>query len=145
MTIKWTKYINEHDKQKMNVNMIAIRQDMSHLFEIDEALRSGNIVSFPTDRSMGDRVITRDFLGAPAEFPMGPFSVAAMRGLDVLAVNVMKTGRVSYTIYVTELEYDREAGRKEQIDQLSRAYVAELEKCVRQYPTQWYNFYDFWK
>lgn len=130
---------------RTNVNMIALKQDMSHLFEINSMLDSGNIVSFPTDRSMGGRVITCDFLGAPAEFPQGPFSVATMRGLDVLAVNVMKTGWVDYTIYVTRLQYDKTAGRREQIDQLSRAYVAELEKRVKQYPAQWYNFFEFWK
>lgn len=130
---------------KTNVNMIAMKQDLSHLFEIDSALGSGNIVSFPTDRSMGGRVIDCDFLGAPAEFPMGPFSVATMRGLDVLAVNVMKTGWLKYTIYVTPLQYDRTAGRKEQMSRLSAAYVAELEKRVRQYPTQWYNFFEFWR
>lgn len=130
---------------KTNVNMITLKQDMSHLFEIDSALGNGDIVSFPTDRSMGGKVIECGFLGAPADFPQGPFSVAAMRSLDVLAVNVMKTGWVEYTIYVTPLLYDKTAGRREQISQLSRAYVAELEKRVRQYPTQWYNFFEFWK
>lgn len=130
---------------KTNVSMIAMKRDMSHLFEIDSALAGGNIVSFPTDRSMGGKVIECDFLGAPADFPQGPFSVAAMRSLDVLAVNVMKVGWLEYVIYVTPLQYDRSAGRRDQISQLSRAYVAELEKRVRQYPTQWYNFYEFWK
>ena len=38
-----------------------------------------------------------------------------------------------------------EAGsEKEQIRQLSQAYVAELEKRIKEYPTQWYNFFDFW-
>ena len=130
---------------RTNVSMIAIRQDMGHLFEINKALGDGNIVSFPTDRNMGGKLILQDFLGAPAEFPMGPFNVAAMRGLDVLTVNVMKTGWTSYTTYVTPLAYDKTAGRKAQIDQISKAYVAELEKQVGKYPEQWYNFFDFWK
>jgi predicted LPLAT superfamily acyltransferase len=68
-----------------------------------------------------------------------------MRGLDVLAVNVMKDSLTSYKIYVTPLAYDKEASRQEQIRQLSSAYVAELEKRVRQYPTQWYNYFSFWE
>ena len=68
-----------------------------------------------------------------------------MRGLDPLAVNVMKTGLKSYKIFVTPLNYDKEAPRKEQMAQLAQAYVAELERMVRSYPRQWYNFFDFWE
>lgn len=128
-----------------NVSMITLKADMSHLFEIDEALCRGDIVSFPTDRHMdGGRCLTLPFLGADAKFPQGPFSVATMRGVDVLAVNVMKVGLKKYRIYLTPLPYDKDASRKEQMAQLGAAYVAELEKMVRMYPTQWFNFYDFW-
>ena len=131
---------------KTNIRMITLRSDMSHLFEIDQALCNGDIVSFPTDRFMGQaKCVECDFLGKPAKFPQGPFSVATMRGLDVLGVNVMKRGWRGYTIYVTPLQYDKTAPRREQIKQLSDSYVKELEKRVRQYPTQWYNFFEFWK
>ncbi len=130
---------------KTNIQMIAMREDMSHLYEIDNELTSGNIVSFPTDRSAGAaKCIEIEFLGAKAKFPQGPFSVATMRGLDVLAVNVMKEGLMRYKIFVTPLPYDKEAPRREQMRQLAEGYVAELEKRVREYPTQWFNFYDFW-
>jgi predicted LPLAT superfamily acyltransferase len=142
-----------------NINMIAVSPDMSHLFEIDKALAEGEIVSMPADRISGSpKYIEHDFLdalapkrafdaqslGAKAKFPFGPFSVVTMRSLDVLAVNVMKTSLKGYKIYVTPLCYDKTAPRQEQIRQLCGAYVAELEKRVRQYPTQWYNYYEFW-
>lgn len=130
---------------KTNIRMITLQEDMSHLFEIDQALCNGDIVSFPTDRFMGQtKCIEVLFMGKMAKFPQGPFSVAAMRGLDVLAVNVMKTGLTRYKIYVTPLSYDKEKPRKEQLRQLSEAYVAELEKRITEYPAQWYNFFDFW-
>ena len=112
-----------------NTNMIAIQPDMSHLFEIDKALTDGEIVSMPADRINGSQKdIGHVFLGAKAMFPLGPFSVATMRGLDVLAVNVMKSSLRGYKIYVTPLAYDKGASRQEQVRQLSGAYVAELEK-----------------
>jgi predicted LPLAT superfamily acyltransferase len=128
-----------------NTRMIAISPDMSHLFEIDEALSDGEIVSMPADRSSGSsKYIEHEFLGAKARFPLGPFSVATMHGYDVLAINVMKASLRSYKIYVTPLPYDKAATRQEQIRQLSMAYANELEKRVRQYPTQWYNYFEFW-
>ena len=128
-----------------NISMIAVNPDMSHLFEIDKALAEGQIVSMPADRISGSpRFVGHDFLGAKARFPFGPFSVATMRSLDVLAVNVMKTSLRGYRIYVTPLGYDKSAPRQEQIEQLCGAYVRELEKRVRQYPTQWYNYFEVW-
>ena len=88
--------------------------------------------------------MTAVLLGDEAKFPQGPFSVAAMRGVEVLAVNVMKAGLKKYRIYLTPLAYDKTLPRKEQVGQLSRAYVAELERMVLRYPTQWFNFFDFW-
>ena len=57
---------------------------------------------------------------------------------------MMKTSTRGYTIYVTPLTYDHEAPRRQQMQQLLDAYVAELERIVRMYPTQWYNFFEFW-
>lgn len=131
---------------RTNIRMICIREDMGHLFEIERALSEGNVVSLPADRHMGgSKTVECSFLGHPADFPKGPFSVAVMCSLDVLAVNVMKEGAKRYRIYVTPLRYDRGAPRKEQMRGLCGAYVAELEKRVEQYPAQWYNFFDFWK
>ena len=128
-----------------NINMIPIRQDMSHLFEINAALANGETVSIPADRIWGaKKYVSQMFLGREAHLPIGPFQVVALRGLDALVVNVMKASTKKYKIYVTPLTYDKEAPRKEQIQQLSEGYVKELERIVRMYPTQWFNYFDFW-
>lgn len=128
-----------------NINMIAIRPDMGHLFEIDAALMNSETVSMPADRIFGSqKKIAIDFLGASADFPYGPFSVATMRGLDVVTVHVMKQSCNKYKIIVTPLTYDKSASRKIQIMELSRAYVTELERIIGLYPTQWYNYFEFW-
>lgn len=128
-----------------NIRMIPVSEDMSHLFLIDHALQEGETVSIPADRIFGSqKSVAVTLLGREAALPMGPFSVATMRSLDVLAVNVMKTSLRRYRIYVTPLDYDKQAPRRQQIAQLSAAYAAELERMLRQYPAQWYNFFDFW-
>lgn len=138
------------NRQKMfaanNINMIAVSPDMRHLFEINSALATGQIVSLPADRLLGsDKSIEADFLGAKALFPYGPFSIATMRSLEVIAVNVVKTGTKKYKIIIIPLRYDTGAPRREQVIQLNTAFVSELERVVKMYPTQWYNFYEFWK
>lgn len=128
-----------------NIKMIPIRPDMGHLFEIDQALQHGEIVSMPADRIFGSqKKLQISFLGQVADFPYGPFSIATMRGLPVLAVHVMKLKCRTYKIYATPLPYDKEAPRQEQIKELAGKYVTELERMLSHYPTQWYNYFEFW-
>jgi predicted LPLAT superfamily acyltransferase len=129
-----------------NIKMIPVSKDMSHLFKIDQALVNGEIVSIPADRVFGSpRTIPVTLLGATAELPLGPFRVPAMRGLAVIAVNVMKTGCREYTAYLKRLDYDTTAQSKTQVRQLADAYAQELERMLKLYPTQWYNYFEFWK
>ena len=131
--------------EQHNIRMIPVKEDMSHLFLVNEAIDNNEIVSMPADRIVGSmKAVTSCFLGAPARFPVGPLSVATMKGLDVLAVNVVKVASKRYKVVATTLSYDKDAPRKEQMQQLSDSYVAELERIVRRYPSQWFNFYDFW-
>lgn len=131
--------------QANNIGMIPVSQDMSHLFEINRVLSQGEILGMASDRMNGSpKSISVQILGAEARLPQGPFSMATMKSLPVLAVDVMKTASLKYTAYVTPLDYDRQAPRAEQIRQLSQAYVDNLEKRIRQYPTQWFNYFEFW-
>lgn len=131
---------------KDNIRIIPLVPDMSHIFHINNALADNEIVSMPGDRMIGSKKsIEVTLLGAKAYLPLGPYQIASVRGLDVLAVNVMKTSLTAYTIYVTPLQYDKSAGRKDRMTQLANAYTSELERIIRLYPTQWYNFYDFWE
>lgn len=128
-----------------NIRMIPVREDMSHLFIVNEALGNNEIMSMPADRIVGSaKVVKVNFFGETASLPAGPFSVTTMNGFDALAVNVMKISAKRYKVYVTRLSYDTQAPRKQQMQQLANCYVEELERRVRQYPSQWFNFYDFW-
>ncbi|MCC8176661.1 MAG: lysophospholipid acyltransferase family protein [Bacteroidales bacterium] len=131
--------------QGNNLRMIPIRSDMGHLFDISQALSDGETVSMPADRIFGsDKAVTVNFLGVKARLPQGPFRVATMRGLDVIAVNVMKTAPQRYKIYVSPLEYDKQAPRREQVTQIATLYAHELQRVITLHPLQWYNYYEFW-
>ena len=128
-----------------NIRMIPIREDMSHLFELDNALSNGQTVSIPGDRIWGSsKAVTVNILGKEARLPMGPFKVITTRALDAIVVHVVKVAARRYKIFVTPLNYDKEASRNTQVEQLSTQYAAEVERVVRLYPTQWYNYFPFW-
>lgn len=129
-----------------NIRMIAIKPDMSHIFLINNALSDGETVSMPADRVIGSqKTMAVTLLGKEAHLPAGPFTVATMRGLPVIAVNVMKTAHDTYKIYVTPLRYDLSAPRRQQARLLADAYAAEIGRMMTMYPEQWYNYFDFWQ
>lgn len=131
------------------VEMIEVRDDLSHVFRINEALLKGEIVSMPGDRFIGSsKSLDCDFFGRKAVFPQGPFITAVQRQTPVIAMFVMKEKAKVYRIIIRRLDFDSvyaEGSRQQQLAGLVRNYAAGIEEVLRRYPTQWYNYYDFWK
>jgi predicted LPLAT superfamily acyltransferase len=129
-----------------NISMIAVKEDLSHLFALNTALDNGEIVSMPADRIFGSqKSVDCQFFGELAHFPLGSFAMAVQKNVSVLAVFVMKEGMKKYHVYLRTIECDREANKREQMSQLAQSFASQLEDVVRRYPTQWFNYFDFWK
>ena len=131
-----------------NIEMVPISEDMSHLFTLNAALLDGNIVSMPGDRLFGSqKSLSCDFFGAPARFPAGPFMMAAQRAVAMLAVFVMKEAPRRYRIHIHRIGEGLDMGlpAKTRAQLLASEFAGRLEAVVRRYPTQWFNFYDFWQ
>lgn len=130
---------------KNEVNLIPVTEDMSHLFAIKNALDNGEVVAILCDRLFGSpKKKTLDFLGHPADFPMGPFRLAAQLDVPVLSVAVMKEKGFRYTCRTTLLDAGPDDSTNQKCDNLMKQYVSQLEKVLQQYPEQWFNLFDFW-
>ena len=129
-----------------NISMIPVREDLSHLFTINAALDNGEMVSMPADRILGSqKSVECMFFGEKAHFPLGAFATAVQKEVSVLAVFVMKEGMKKYHAYVCEIPCNKQANKREQMSQLAQHFATQLEDIVRRYPTQWFNYFDFWK
>jgi len=132
---------------KHNIRMIAMKEDMSHVFMVNEALVNGEIVSAPSDRVFGSpRNLTCDFMGGKGRFPLGPFMMALQRGLPTITIFVMKISPYRYKVYIREVKCDERpyANRQEKAQNLAQHFAAEMEKVIRLYPDQWFNYFEFW-
>ena len=128
------------------VRMVPVSEDLSHIYVLNNALADGEIASLPGDRVFGSqKTVECTFFGEKAKFPAGPFVLAVQREAPVLTVFVMKEGRRDYKVLLDRLPESEGKTRQERVQALADAYASTLEKVVRQYPDQWYNFYDFWK
>lgn len=129
-----------------NIRMIPMSKDMSHLFAINNALQEGDIISMPGDRIFGSqKYVVCNFFGKPAKFPAGPFVIAARKSIPALAVFVMKTSTWKYKIRVCEIGVATTVERRQQVEQLASKFASVLEEILREYPEQWFNYYDFWE
>ena len=131
--------------QKTKVNLISVLPDMSHLFGIKQAADEGEILAIPCDRVLGSpRKMTFDFLGAPADFPMGTFRIACQLETQLCALYVMKIKGTHYHAYVFPLTVNSTLPILERVRDVAQQYVTTLETMVRQYPEQWFNYFPFW-
>jgi len=130
-----------------NIAMVPVSDDLSHLFLLDQAISRGEIVSLPADRPFGSRKVLRlPFLGRDAAFPAGPFTLAVRREVKaIMAAYAIKEGRRKYRIILDELAIPETGSTQEKVAGLAAQFVSSLEKVAREWPGQWYNFYDFWQ
>lgn len=126
------------------VNVIVIKDDLSHIYAIHDALSNRELVCMHADRFLeGNKTVTASLLGAPARFPMGPFLLASTFRVPVCAVFAFKESATHYHFYATPpKEYH---GRRQQgVQEAVNDFTGTLEEKVKQYPLQWFNYYDFW-
>lgn len=124
-----------------SVKFITIKDDLSHVFEINDALSSNELICFTGDRYFdGSKTLEADFLGAPALFPAGPFHIASRLSVPVIFVYVMKEKNLHYHLYARRAEQVKRRDVQSYLD----AYTESVAHIVMQYPLQWFNFFDFW-
>jgi predicted LPLAT superfamily acyltransferase len=129
------------------IQMIPVESDFSHIFLINNALMNGEIVSIPGDRIFGSsKSVECTFFGKKAKFPLGPFAIAVEREVQAISVFVMKEGVTKYRIFVkpVNLPEDANMNRREKMNALAQVFADNLESIIRRYPTQWFNYYEFW-
>ncbi len=132
-----------------NVNIIVIRNDFTHIFEINKALNNKELVCIHGDRFVqGSKTLSCDFLGKKALFPTGPFYLSVKFDVPVSFVFAMKDTKSHYHFYATpskRYEYPQNSEKRNAVlNEIIKQYTSELEKIIYKYPEQWFNYYDFW-
>jgi len=133
-----------------NVHFIKIGDDLSHLFEIKNALENKELIAFLGDRFLdGNQTMKVDFLGEPALFPLGPWHMASYFNVPVSYVFAVKESYKKYRFFATPIKFipyvRNPMQRSELVKNYIKEYVSEFERITRKYPLQWYNYYNFWK
>jgi len=129
-----------------SIQVIIIKEDLSHIYAISEALKKNELVCIHADRFIeGNKTMKHLFLGREARFPAGPFILAATFKVPVSFVFAFKETSLHYHLYASEPKWYTDLPRQEMMELLLDEFVKDMEAKARQYPAQWFNYYNFWE
>lgn len=123
--------------------------DVSVAMALSAAIERGEWVVIMGDRmpvKRSERGVTADFLGSPAQFPSGPFVLAAALKCPVYTLFCSKQNgrhRVNVSLLTDGVSIGRR-NRDAALAGLVQQYAVALEALVLAAPYQWFNFYDYW-
>lgn len=124
---------------------------MHSMLEVRDRLEAGQMVGLLSDRAVGDGPtpeLPYMFLGSQANFPLGPFRMAAMLRRPVVFMTGLYLGENRYEVHFEELADFSTVERHEREAAISAAqarYVARLEHYCHYAPYNWFNYFDFWQ
>lgn len=135
------EYLESITDKKYEAKFVYVKEDLSHIFEINDLLQKENIICFTGDRYFeGTKYLTGNLLGKQAKFPAGPFLIASRLGVPVIFVYVMKEKNLHYHLYARIAE-----AKHRDAQGLLNAFTENMEQMLLKYPLQWFNYFDFWE
>ncbi|MDR2730152.1 MAG: hypothetical protein LBB81_04560 [Treponema sp.] len=120
---------------------------------LEEKLAAGELIAIAGDRTAEGKQdnYTIPFFGKDAYFSSGPFYLAALMKAPVYFIFGVRRSDLSpapqYDMHIIKSDIQLDCSRKERFErgyQLAASFAALLENYCKEYPFQWYNFYDFW-
>lgn len=130
---------NKRDNET-NVKIIDINNGtIATNIQIANALISQELVALMVDRAVDARqTIEVDFFKSKVKINRTPFEIAIRMKKPLLSIFVMNTNVKEYNLYLNMI-------KTSSIDVMAQEYMGLLENMLREYPSQWYNFYDFFE
>jgi len=130
--------------EKHSARIILIKNDLSHIYAIQDALGKNEFVCMHADRFLeGNKILAGKLLNKAAFFPAGPFLLARSFRSPVSFVFAMKDRALDYHFYASPSKIY--SGDKDStVELMLNNYCRAMENILKKYPLQWYNYYDFW-
>jgi predicted LPLAT superfamily acyltransferase len=142
------KHFFDLGKKDRHFNIINIEGSFGGMIDAAAALQRGEVVTIMADRYIKGSTKTVEFLGNEVRLPDAAYTLAACFDAPVVVFLAAKTGATHFELRVWDIFYptfEDRSTRNEALRQCCRKYAEALEKYVKKYPYQWYNFFEIWK
>jgi predicted LPLAT superfamily acyltransferase len=131
---------------KRSVNVIVIKNDLSHIYAINDAFKNNELVCMHADRFIeGNKTLSAELCGVEARFPMGPFLLAAKFKVPVSFVFAVKESNLHYHFFASGIKDYGHLAKEIAMQEMLKDFATEMDNKVKRYPEQWFNYYDFWE
>lgn len=132
-------------RDRVGVESIDIGSSMSTAFRVRTAVDGGRAVAMLVDRAYPEDKVTVPFFGRPTPFLRSPALLARFCGCPVLpGFFLRRPDGVYYNVWGEPLDADPATSPEEDAARMMGRVAADLERVIREHPTQWFNFYRFW-
>lgn len=140
------KNVIENGAQQRDFKVIPLGNDgIESIMRIKLALDHHEYVCFQGDRFMDSKNTNEIlFLGHQAYFPHGVFQLAARLNVPVVFYFAMREPNYHYKFKFFIAHESINNRIKDRVDDITNQYITHLEQIVKEYPQQWFNFYEFW-
>lgn len=137
--IKQVEYSNEKHNDDI-VKIIDLNQGgIAANIQIANALMNKELIAMMTDRVVdSSKVVEVEFFGVKVKINKNPFDIAKRMNKPAVAIFVISKDLRKYDLIFNEIKGTT-------LQEMAQNYMDMLEDILRKNPTQWYNFYDFFK
>ena len=149
MMIKSAKEFEDiiEKKNTNSVNIIDLSKgSISSYITIANALLNNESVALMADRAIDPKDNYKiDFFGEKANFNKNPFVIAYKTKKPIILIFVVYEKLLQYKELFYKVELDYNLPVEQAVTEGMEEYVEYLSSILIQYPTQWFNFYNFWE
>ncbi len=154
-TSKFNRFLEEINPQSMVRLVSARNMGPDTIIGLQHAISKGDLVIIAADRTSAEnqrKSQAIDFLGQRAWFPQGSFILASLLDAPLYFMFGLRLDEQdfdsAYGFYVWKSSQDLSGSRKDRMKKITiviQEFVGYLEMLCKKFPTQWYNFFDFWQ
>jgi KDO2-lipid IV(A) lauroyltransferase len=133
-------------RTRLGVESIDIGSSMATAFRVRAAVEAKRAVALLVDRAYPEDQVVVSYFGRPTSFLRSPALLARFCKCEILPGFFLRNPDGSYfNVWGTPLAADESLSPEEDARRIMSRVAADLEGVVRAHPTQWFNFYRFWK
>ena len=137
--------VNDLFNRQREARGVKIVQTNGSVKKCIETLRQNKIVALLADRDFGFTGKVMDFFGKKAHIPKGPASFSQRTGAPIIPAFLIREQDDFFQMIFEEPIFPPENGdEREVILTIMKKYTSLIEQKIREYPTQWLMFREFW-
>lgn len=131
-------------RHEQRIKVVTLDDTLASSLAILKALQANEMVALLGDRDLFAKGIPVDFFGQRVFFPIGPALLAYLSESALIPTFVLMDQEDKYQcVAEPPIVLQRTGHRDRDLAENTQRIATVLEKFIRNYPDQWYTFYDY--